>query len=324
MDLIDRYLTAIRWNLPREAKADDIVAELRDVIASRIEDREESLGRPLGEKEISALLRDFGHPLVVAARYGAQQWLIGPDLFPFYWFSLKVVLALSVVLLILSGAGDIVFGGHPLQSLAHAFGGAWWSLLGNAGLVTLIFAVIERTGWLTDHLNRWSPEHLPDLGDLTIKTTPKPKRGWESAFEVVFGIGFILWWAGLIPLPVAYTNVKGLTLTPDPIWTTLWGPILALLIARLVFNAVQWLRPRWKGMRGVLCVATAAAGVALLAMIYQAGHWLTATSATMPADRLADIDRSTNLGIHYAILVIGVIWVLQCAKELWALAMARR
>jgi hypothetical protein len=58
----------IRWNLPRAAKADDIAAELRDVIASRIEDREESLGRPLAEKEVSALLREFGHPLVVAAR----------------------------------------------------------------------------------------------------------------------------------------------------------------------------------------------------------------------------------------------------------------
>jgi len=321
MELIDRYLTAIRWNLPRDVKADDIVAELRDVIASRIEDREESLGSPLGEKEISALLREFGHPLVVAARYGTQQWLIGPDLFPFYWFSLKIVLAISVVLTILSGVGDIVVGGHPFQSLAHMVGGAWWSLLGNAGLVTLIFAVIERTGWLTDHLNRWSPEHLPDLGDFTIKT--KPQRGWESAFEVVFGIGFVLWWAGVIPLPVAYTDVKGLTLTPDPIWTAMWWPILALLIARLVFNAVRWSRPRWKAVRGVLSVATAAAAIAILAMIYQAGHWLTASSATIPAGRVADIDRSTNLGIHYTIIVVGVIWVLQCAKELWVLAMAR-
>ena len=43
MDLIDRYLTAIRWNLPRAAKADDVIAELRDLIASRVEDREELL-----------------------------------------------------------------------------------------------------------------------------------------------------------------------------------------------------------------------------------------------------------------------------------------
>ncbi|THD36098.1 MAG: hypothetical protein E7773_09195 [Sphingomonas sp.] len=322
MDLIDRYLTAIRWNLPRAANADDVIAELRDLIASRVEDHEESLGRPLDDKEISALLRDFGHPLVVAARYGTQQSLIGPDLFPFYWFSLKVVLALSVVLLIVSGAGDVLFGGHPVRAFAQAFGGAWWSLLGNAGLVTLIFAVIERTGWLTDHLNRWSPDQLPDLSDFTVKT--KPKSAWEAVFEIAFGIGFILWWVGLVPLPIAWSNVQGLTLIPDPIWTAMWGPILALMLARLAFNLVQWLRPRWKAVRIGLNVATTAGAIVTLALIYRAGHWVTASSATLPAIKVAEIERSTNLGIHYAIIVIGVIWLFQCAKEIWIVAMARR
>lgn len=322
MDLIDRYLTAIRWNLPRGANADDVIAELRDVIASRVEDREESLGRPLGEKEVSALLREFGHPLVVAARYGNQQWLIGPDLFPFYWFALKVVLAISVVLTILSGVGEIVADGRPIQALIHVLGGAWWSLLGNAGLVTLIFAVIERTGWLTDHLSRWSPEHLPDLGDLKFKT--KPKNPWEYLFEVTIGIGFILWWARVIPIPILYTNVKGLTLTPDPIWNAMWLPILLLLIAGTVVNLVQWLRPRWKAVRAVLSAGTTVAGVAVTVLIYQAGHWVTATSTTMPAERIAHIDRSTNLGIRYAIIAFGVIWILQCGKELWRIAVARR
>ena len=54
MDLIERYLNAIRWNLSGD-KADDIIAELRDVIASRIEDREEMLGRALTRAERKAL-----------------------------------------------------------------------------------------------------------------------------------------------------------------------------------------------------------------------------------------------------------------------------
>ena len=44
MDLIERYLGAVRWNLPigkpMETRADDIIAELRDLIESRIEERE--------------------------------------------------------------------------------------------------------------------------------------------------------------------------------------------------------------------------------------------------------------------------------------------
>ncbi len=319
MDLVDRYLNAIRWNLTRAAKADDVIAELRDVIASRIEDREEALGRPLDKAEISALLRDFGHPLLVAARYGTQQWLIGPDLFPFYLFALKVVLAICVAIMVIAGAAEALFSGHPLQSLAHSFGGAWWSLLGNAGLVTLVFAVIERTGWLTGYLKRWSPEQLPDLSDIRLK----PKSGWEAAFEVAVGIAFILWWIGLIPLPISYTNVEGLTLTADPIWQAVWWPVLALIVARLVFNVIQWLRPRWKTARAVLSVVTAAGAMALLVVIYRAGHWLTASSATMPAARLAEIDHGVNIGIHYALIVSGVVWLVQCLHELLRLVMAR-
>ena len=188
--------------------------------------------------------------------------------------------------------------------------------------MTLIFAVIERTGWLTGHLSRWSPEQLPDLSDFAVRT--KRKSGWDAAWGVAFSGGVILWLAGLIPLPMVWTNVKGLTLTPDPIWMTMWGPVLALMIARLVLHFVQLLRPRWKSVRAVLSVATTAGAIAVLATIYQAGHWLTASSTTLPAGRVARIDGHTNLGIHYAIIVVGVIWVFECAQELWRIYAGRR
>jgi hypothetical protein len=321
MELIDRYLTAIRWNLPRGANADDVIAELRDLIASRIEDREESLDRPLNEKEVSAVLRDFGHPLVVAARYGTQQSLIGPEIFPFYWFALKAVLAIVLAVSVISNLAHVVFGDESLvHAMAHALGGVWWSLLANAGLVTLVFAVLERTGWLNAYLDKWKPEELPNLADFKAK----PQSAWNSAFEIAAGIAIILWWVGVIHVPVMWTDAKGLTMTPAPIWASLWTPILALMIARLVFNLVQWARPRWKTVRALLSVGTAAGAIALLVVLYQAGHWLTASSTTMPADQVADVDRSTNLGIHYAIVVVGMIWMFQCGQELWRLYLARR
>ena len=62
MDLIDRYLKAVAAQLPAEER-DDIVAELRDLILSRFEAREEELGRPLTEAEQLEILREVGHPL---------------------------------------------------------------------------------------------------------------------------------------------------------------------------------------------------------------------------------------------------------------------
>lgn len=323
-DLVDRYLTTIRWNLAGEvnaARADDIVAELRDVIASRIEDREESLDKPLTRDEVSALLRDFGHPLVVAGRYSSQQQLIGPETFPFYFFALKVVMAICAAIIVITTAARMVFDpGDGAQVLAHGFHDAWETLLGNAAIVTLIFAVIERTGWLTTYLQRWSPEKLPDLSDLRIK----PKKVWERGFDAIASVVILTWWAGLIHIPVFYSNAKGISIVPGPIWMTYYWPIFALLAVRLVQAMMQWLSPRWRTIPAVLGVVLAVGGVALLAQVYQAGNWVTVTSTGMPADKVAEIADSLHLALSMAIVVVGIVWVLQALGALWRLWRVRQ
>ena len=43
MEMIDRYLQAVKFSLPR-AQRDDIIKELRDSILSQIEEKEAVLG----------------------------------------------------------------------------------------------------------------------------------------------------------------------------------------------------------------------------------------------------------------------------------------
>src|SRR5690606_19348594 len=50
MALIDRYLFAIKAQLP-EAQREDVTAELRDTLLSQAEEREAELGRPLDEDD---------------------------------------------------------------------------------------------------------------------------------------------------------------------------------------------------------------------------------------------------------------------------------
>ena len=69
MDLIDRYLSAVSFLLPKDQR-EDITAELRDALMTRREEKEAEVGRPLTRDEDAALLRAFGHPLDVAARFG--------------------------------------------------------------------------------------------------------------------------------------------------------------------------------------------------------------------------------------------------------------
>ena len=61
MDLLERYFQAVKFWLPRAQKS-DIIAELREDLSSQIEDKEKSLGRPLNQDEIQAILKQCGHP----------------------------------------------------------------------------------------------------------------------------------------------------------------------------------------------------------------------------------------------------------------------
>jgi len=93
MELLERYLQAVRTYLIRRRR-DDIVKELGDNILSEMEDKAEELGRPLTEAEQCEVLKQHGHPLFAAARYGRLplQYLIGPTLFPIYWYAVQLII----------------------------------------------------------------------------------------------------------------------------------------------------------------------------------------------------------------------------------------
>jgi len=108
MELLDRYLQAIKFWLPREQQ-EDIAAELSEDIQSQITEEETRLGRPLNETETAAILKQRGRPLLVAQRYLPQQALIGPVLFPVYCFVLKIVILACLAPRILVWLGFMVF-----------------------------------------------------------------------------------------------------------------------------------------------------------------------------------------------------------------------
>lgn len=315
MDLIERYLNAIRRNLPARG-ADDVIAELRDALANRTEDREAALGRPLTAAETEALVKDFGHPWVVAARYRRQQWLIGPDVFPFYFAVVRIVALVIAAVLVAIGLARALFGDRdPLQIMFETIGSLSMSLVINIGAITIIFALLERAGFPADHIRRWSPAQLPDVTDKQ----PGPR---ESAAEVALGIAFLLWWSGVISLPYAPGSAD-FRIEAAPIFMELYWPILILAAARLVHNLIQWLRPRWTLVRRISDAGTAIAWLVLLVLVYRAGHWAVVVSTGMPLDQAAQLEASLNLALKIAIVVSGVMWTLNCMRLIWSLARPR-
>ena len=211
MDLLDRYLAAIGRELP-EAQRADITAELRDVLMNRIEEKEAELGRPLETAEMEALLGDYGHPLSVAGRYRKHQYLIGPEIYPFWWKALKVTVSwvggIYVVLILLS-----LMSGREAQVVSEtAQTPIIVALVFSFGAVTLVCALIERYG-KGRYLTHWKARTLPPASGRPRPTT------FDLVVETGMGIVALLWWIGVIQFR-NFIPDWGLRLELAPIWTT--------------------------------------------------------------------------------------------------------
>src|ERR1700738_549158 len=141
MQIVDRYLQSVKTCLPK-AQADDIIKELSENISSQIDDKEGKLGKTISEAEVEAILKQHGHPLLVASRYRQEQrsvsfrrQIIGPALFPFYIRVLTFNLGLtSVVLLVIFAA--LFAGGQPIGNFLQVF---FYHPLIQCAIVTVIF-----------------------------------------------------------------------------------------------------------------------------------------------------------------------------------------
>lgn len=316
MDLIERYLAAVRQNLPAD-KADDIIAELHDDLATRKEMREERKGRPLARDELTALLHEFGHPLVIASRYRDHQYLIGPDIFPFYLFAMRVVLMIGAISLVAIGLISAVLGDRNIvQMLVGITGDLWGFFFVSAAIVTLGFALFERYAGPVDQLIRWTPEQLP-------APLARRKGQWEAAFEVGLSIAFLLWWTGAVPFPtIAMTSA--VRVEPAAIWDQYYLPILMLACAQLAVNLVEWLLPRLWRLGALLSIAVSVATIAVAIGLYEAGVWVTVVATGAESQGLAGLTESMNLAIRITLIVMMVIMAALALGELWKLARGQR
>lgn len=310
MDLLDRYVAAVRRNLPAR-KADDIAAELRDVLLERAEAREAALDRSLDAGEWERLLVEFGHPLVVAGRYRDRQSLIGPELYPFYLYSLKLFgaitllgVAVMTVIRAVTNPGDV---GQVAGQLLHSL---WWAATTVVGTTTIVFALVERYGGFERHFRDWKPADLPEV-----------ERGREpghlaSAVEVVLGILILLWWIGLVPIPMI-AGTSGFRLELAPIWDQLYWPVLGVLATRLAYNVVRWLRPRWRWTRGALAIVSTLGAIIVAVLLYRAGHWVSVVPAGMAAEQAGRLQESLDLSLRIGIVAAAAVWTWQGALEAW-------
>jgi hypothetical protein len=312
MDLLERYLQAVGQYLPVKGK-DDTLAELRANLMAEIEGREEELGRPLNEAEVSSVLAQHGRPVIVASRYLPQQSLIGPGLFPLYWVTLIKSFPLVLLAYTVAQVANFLFGGGGagiMAAIAHfpyvAF--TFW------GVVTLGFAVFEFAQGRFFEPIKWSQAWDPrELKERTPE--PKGKSFASRVADLIVSVLMIAWLLAvpnhpfLVLGPGASLNRLSLGLTPD--WHIFYWQIVGLLVLMLPVKAMALLvAEKW---RKGLDLTAQAIGILVLVVLVQARSYLVPLrdASNLPSlANLAQVNYSVNLGfkIVLAVSLVKFLW----------------
>ena len=218
-DLVERYLHAIEFWLPKTQRQ-DIVAEISEDLYTQIEDQAVSLQRKLRREELEALLKERGRPVLVANRYRPQRFLIGPLLFPTYIFVLKIVGLFYLapwfgVFLVIRRVQQPASSWS--STILTAASSVWSVVFTAAGVVTIIFAILQGYESRTSFMERWNPRDLPSVRN------PRRIRLSESIAELVLSLVFLLWWVNHISSPVIFqSSTITVSLTPVRVYF-FWG-----------------------------------------------------------------------------------------------------
>ena len=310
MELLDRYLQAIRFWLPR-AQQDDIVAELSDDIRSQIGEEESKLGRKLNNAEVASMLKQRGRPLLLANRYLPQRYLIGPLLFPVYRFVLTIVVLCYLVPWLLVWIGLMSFdpGYRSLHSAGRdLFGGLgsfWFIALLAVGVVTIVFAVLERIQSRSRFLEDWDPRKLPSVRD------PIQIPRFNSILELGANLVFILWWVTSMWSQIIFERT-GVRIALGPAWRGFFWAFLSVALANIALAAVNLFRPYWTWLRGSMRLAFDSAGAVAVCWLFRANILAEISAPRLSPARAAEITNAINshLSKSFPFAVMGCVLIV--------------
>jgi hypothetical protein len=317
MELIERYLQAVKFWLPKEQKQ-DILAELSEDINSQVEEKESELGRSLNQAEVEAILKQRGRPVLVANRYQPQQFLIGPVLFPIYTFVLKVVACCYLLPWVLALIGLLTYSesyrtqhGGLWGAMGQVWGGFWVASLLVIGTVTLIFAVLEQVQAKSHFMEKWDPRKLPPVKDPNrIKRSSSIA---EIVANAVFGVG---WWLAYFSTPLL-VNRPELRVRLTPMWTYFFFGFLCVSLANIALSAANLAHPYWTVPRAAIRLLTDCVGSALFCWVLKVNIFAEITVKGFSTERSIALTNIMNSGAQRLFPLAVLIGLVIVGSDLY-------
>lgn len=307
MELVDRYLHAVRGYLPRRDQ-DDIIRELGEDIRSQVEDREQVLGRPMRDGEVEALLKQLGHPMVLAARYGPQRELVGSALFPFYWMALKISLGVALLIQVVIAAVLLASGRDGREIIDFLARFPTNGAISVFGWVTLVFGVGQLVLRRTGVFESWQPRTLPQA-PLAVRS--RASR-FHALFELVGHAAMLAWLLTLPTYPGLAMGPAAAILEFAPVWQRYYAPLVLLVFGWMAPPALAFVFPERRQMRLLIRIVVHILGLILLGLILDGGPWVLAKPGIADVKKLSDV---INMSVRVGIVVWGVVAGIELARD---------
>jgi hypothetical protein len=308
MALLQDYLRSVRLYLPAKADHDDILNELSAHLQTKLDEREEEVGRALTQDEETQVLWGYGEPLKVAARYGEPRHglsfgreLIGPEVFVIYRFVLAVQFSLTVI----------------VKTLIYAARG-WADLSITSYLTVLIFQFVLTTSIFIaiDLFKRRSPQSQPwSFPPPHMQPVPR----WQSVSGFIVLSLVALWWAAIPSAPFLLLGSSAGQLTFTESWHAFYWPLLAPLLIGAAQRLATFFEPRWLVLQSVTRLLTNGWGVVMAIAFTSAFPYVTATTPDSAAVALSVNNRLwwnalASFGLYW--LINGAVMAYFCVKHL--------
>ncbi len=288
MDVFDRYFRTLRVFLPHDQR-DDIIRELSEEVRSMAADKEAALGRAPNDDEQTAIVSHYGHPLLLAARYRPQRYLIGPVIFPYYASVVKVVLAIIVAVHVV-GAAVMLANGAGLSQAGGVLEAAVAAGLKAFGWITLLAAWLDL--WLARSrvLERSQPRAEPPIeqlgrvvarGAVTAALDRRHSGGpaiWSrepSVTGLVTSVVISVWWLAGLRVPQLFFGPGAANLEWGPAMDRLFPVLVAAQVMLLIDQTIRLIGSDDARLSRITRLVWLVSGWALIGLVATSDHqWM--------------------------------------------------
>jgi len=120
-------------------------------------------------------------------------------------------------------------------------GNLWSGAFIAAGVITLVFAILERTQAMAQINCKWDPNSLPPLEKTERKTSL-----FQTICELGFNVFGVVWLLLLPHHPFLVLGPAAAFLKAGPIWNAFYVPVVLLGVAVIIRSVIILVRPQWR------------------------------------------------------------------------------